>query len=38
MNTLLDVLDQPPLAVDDAPSDGFVDCRGVLHTWDEADD
>jgi len=38
MTTLLDRVDPPasPPAVPDP--EGFVDCRGVLHTWDEEDD
>jgi hypothetical protein len=37
---LLAALDLPPSSggVGADGSDGFVDCRGVLHTWDEEGD
>lgn len=46
MSTLSDVLDLTPAPGEPTPGDaaptdepgGFLDCRGVLHTWDEEDD
>jgi hypothetical protein len=40
MDTQLALLDRPPApaAPGDSGSDGFFDCRGVLHLWSEDDD
>jgi hypothetical protein len=48
MSTLLDLPDRltppadAPVSPEPSPSaqggDGFVDCRGVFHAWDEEDD
>lgn len=37
MNTQLALLDRPPTppTAGDSGADGFLDCRGVLHLWDE---
>lgn len=38
MDTLLDLrdlVDLPPDPAGDRDGDGFVDCRGVIHQWDE---